>query len=290
MIVSIDDHSGFCFGVAHAIRQAEEELERSGKLYCLGNIVHNSAEVERLEKMGLVVIDHQTFKNLRNTTVLLRAHGEPPETYQIAAQNNIRLIDASCKIVLKIQQRLLKTFLADPEAQIVIYGKSQHPEVIGLQGQVNGKAHVVRSEAELVSLDFSRPIHIFSQTTMPLDGFRQMVAFIRARMIEVTGLENPPLFVHDTVCRQVANRTEHLRNFARANDVIVFASSKESSNGRLLFEEISKVNPRSYFVNQASELQKEWFEHAEKVGICGATSTPQWVMQNIRDEIVRLCS
>ncbi|MGC8824452.1 MAG: 4-hydroxy-3-methylbut-2-enyl diphosphate reductase [Bacteroidales bacterium] len=290
MIITIDDHSGFCFGVSHAIRSAEEELGRSGKLYCLGNIVHNQAEIERLEKMGLEIIDHETFRNLKNTTVLIRAHGEPPETYQIAAENNIHLIDASCKVVLKIQQRLLKTFLEEPGAQIVIYGKPQHPEVIGLMGQVKGKAVVIQTENDLAALNFSQPIHLFSQTTMPLEGFRKITEQIRQRMIESTGSENPPFYIHDTVCRQVANRVEYLRKFAYNNDVIVFASSKESSNGKLLFEEVSRVNTRSYFVSHASEVRREWFAGAEKVGICGATSTPQWLMQLIRDEIIRLCS
>lgn len=290
MIITIDDHSGFCFGVSYAIRSAEEELKRSGKLYCLGNIVHNRAEIERLEKMGLKIIDHETFRNLKDTTVLIRAHGEPPETYQIAAQNNIRLIDASCKVVLKIQQRLLKTFLENPEAQIVMYGKPQHPEVIGLVGQVKGNAVVVQSENDLATLNFSQPIHLFSQTTMPLEGFRKITELIRQRMVETIGSENPPFFVHDTVCRQVANRTDHLRKFAQDNDVIVFASSKESSNGKLLFEEVNRVNTRSYFVSHANELRREWFDGVEKIGICGATSTPQWLMQLIRDEITRLCS
>jgi len=290
MTVTIDDRSGFCFGVTLAVRSAEEELARSGKLYCLGEIVHNRAEIERLEKMGLVIIDHERFKNLKDTTVLIRAHGEPPETYQIAAQNNIRLIDASCKIVLSIQQRLLKTFLDNPNAQIVIFGKPNHPEVIGLQGQINGKAWVVQKESDLSTLDFTKPIHLFSQTTMPLEGFRQIAEFLRNRMIEATQSEHPPLFVHDTVCRQVANRVENLRKFARENDVIIFASSKESSNGKLLFEEVKNTNPRSYFISHAAELRKDWFDQAEKVGICGATSTPLWLMQLVRNEILRICS
>jgi len=290
MTITIDENSGFCFGVSQAIRRAEEELARNGKLYCLGDIVHNRAEIERLEKMGLVIIDHEMFKNLRDTTVLIRAHGEPPETYKIAAQNNIRLIDASCKIVLSIQQRLLKTQLDNPNTQIVIFGKPQHPEVIGLQGQVNGKAIVVQNENDLIAVDLTKSIHLFSQTTMPLEGFRQIAELLQSRMIAATQSDNPPLFVHDTVCRQVANRAENLRKFACENDVIIFASSRESSNGKLLFEEVKNINPRSYFISHATELRKEWFDEAEKVGICGATSTPHWLMQVVRDEILRIYS
>ncbi|MCX7986492.1 MAG: 4-hydroxy-3-methylbut-2-enyl diphosphate reductase [Bacteroidales bacterium] len=288
MKISIDEQSGFCFGVSNAIRLAEEELSKTGKLFCLGNIVHNRAEVERLKNLGLIVIDHQTFRNLKDSTVLIRAHGEPPETYKIAAENNIRLIDASCKVVLKIQQRLLKTFLENPQNQIVIYGKPNHPEVIGLQGQVGGKALVVQSVNELEAINFSLPVHIFSQTTMPLEGFRQITEIIRKKMIESIGAENPPLYVHDTVCRQVSNRTEHLRKFANSNDVVIFVSSPESSNGKLLFEEVKKVNSRSYFISQINEIIPEWFENAVTIGICGATSTPQWIMQRVEEEIKRI--
>jgi 4-hydroxy-3-methylbut-2-enyl diphosphate reductase len=288
MQITIDDKSGFCFGVTHAIASAEEVLSRNGKLYCLGTIVHNKAEVERLEKLGLIIITHDTFKDLKNTTVLIRAHGEPPETYEIAKNNNIILIDASCKVVLNIQKQILKTYSSSPDAQIVIYGKHNHPEVQGLIGQVNGNAIVIQGKSDIDSIDFSRSIHFFSQTTMPLEGFREMADLLCKRMIEQTSDPNPPFYVHDTVCRQVSNRAEHLRNFALNNDIIVFASSKESSNGKVLFDEVKKVNPNCHFVSNLSDIQKDWFLNIRTVGICGATSTPYWFMKQIENEIDRL--
>ncbi len=286
MTITIDDKSGFCFGVSYAIRCVEDELSKSGKLYCLGNIVHNQAEVKRLQQLGMIVINHEQFKKLHNTTVLIRAHGEPPETYQIAAQNNIRLIDATCKVVLKIQQRIYQTALKNENTQIIIYGKANHPEVVGFQGQVNGKAIVVEHEEDLNNIDFFKPIHLFSQTTMPLDGFRKISELIQSRMRKVFHKEEIPLYIHDTVCRQVANRMEHLKKFASENDIIIFASSKDSSNGKLLFEKIKQVNSNTYFISSLEELNKDWFVGKDKIGICGATSTPQWFMQQIKEKIL----
>ncbi len=289
MTITIDDQSGFCFGVKQAIEKAEEELNTNGTLYCLGDIVHNKAELERLTNKGLIIVNFEQFCQLHDCTVLIRAHGEPPLTYEIARKNNIRLIDASCKVVLKIQERIRNTKANSPECQVVIYGKKNHPEVIGLVGQINGKAIVVINENDLNQIDFTRPIHLYSQTTMPLEGFYQMAEEIKNRMVQLSIDPDTTLFIHDTVCRQVANRTPHLQQFARENDVIIFSSSKESSNGKLLFEEIKKVNPQSYFISKVEEIEKSWFQLANKVGICGATSTPRWALEQAAERIRQLC-
>lgn len=283
MTVEIDEGSGFCFGVVNAIRKAEEELGRSGRLYCLGDIVHNAAEVERLRRKGLETITHADLENLHGVKVLLRAHGEPPATYELARRNGIEIIDATCPVVLQLQRRIKASAdegrreAAEKERQplIVIYGKPGHAEVNGLVGQTGGEAVVVSSLEDMEKIDFSRDIRLYSQTTKPLDGFRQIVEYIRSRKGD-EGFE-----WHDTICRQVANRIPRIREFARRHDVVIFVSGAKSSNGRVLFEECRKVNPRSYLVSDASQLQPQWMEGVERVGICGATSTPRWLMAEV---------
>lgn len=288
MKVTIDPNSGFCFGVVFAIRMAEEELERSGELYCLGDIVHNNVEVERLKAKGLKIISHEQLGNLHDCKVLIRAHGEPPETYQTAIKNNIELVDASCPVVLKLQNRVRKSFddVEENDGQVVIYGERGHAEVNGLVGQTNGKAIVVREEADLEQIDFNKPVYFFSQTTKSTDGFRKMKEKIESR-INVSGNETTEevFEANDTLCRQVSNREPQLEKFAAEHDVIVFVSGKKSSNGKVLFGVCSRVNPHSYFISDTDELKPEWFTSASSVGICGATSTPMWLMEKVADSL-----
>jgi 4-hydroxy-3-methylbut-2-enyl diphosphate reductase len=289
MKVTIDPHSGFCFGVVYAIEKAEEELDRSGKLYCLGDIVHNNREVERLREKGLEVIDPARLRELRDCKVLIRAHGEPPETYKIALENNIELIDASCPVVLKLQNRVRTSFsnALDEEGQIVIYGEPGHAEVNGLLGQTHGEAILVRNEEDLGKVDFSRPVYFFSQTTKSTRGFQEMKKLIEDRAYKSMEQEVTDEFLvtNDTVCRQVSNREPHLRKFAASHDVIIFVSGKKSSNGKALFEVCKSVNPRSYFVSDETEVDNGWFAGAEHVGICGATSTPMWLMESVANSL-----
>ncbi len=281
MEVTIDVNSGFCFGVVFAIQMAEDELNQSGSLYCLGDIVHNNMEVERLEAKGLKIIDHEAFAQLKDTKVLIRAHGEPPETYRTAIENNIELIDASCPVVLKLQNRIRNGYEHLGEGQIVVYGKEGHAEVNGLVGQTNGKAIIVESFEDLDKLDYSRPIQFFSQTTQPTDGFRKMRAEIERRILE-RGDENMlPLESNDTLCRQVSNREPQLRDFAAAHDLIMFVSGKKSSNGWVLYNVCKEVNPNTYFISSWEEVNSDWFASESRIGICGATSTPMWLMEEI---------
>ena len=281
MEVTIDVNSGFCFGVVFAIQMAEDELNQSGSLYCLGDIVHNNMEVERLEAKGLKIIDHEAFAQLKDTKVLIRAHGEPPETYRTAIENNIELIDASCPVVLKLQNRIRNGYEHLGEGQIVVYGKEGHAEVNGLVGQTNGKAIIVESFNDLDKLDYSRPIQFFSQTTQPTDGFRKMRAEIERRINE-RGDENMlPLESNDTLCRQVSNREPQLRDFAAAHDLILFVSGKKSSNGWVLYNVCKEVNPNTYFISSWDEVKIDWFAAESRIGICGATSTPMWLMEEI---------
>jgi 4-hydroxy-3-methylbut-2-enyl diphosphate reductase len=285
MKVTIDPHSGFCFGVVFAIRMAEEELDKNGSLYCLGDIVHNNVEVERLKAKGLKIISHDDLKNLRDCKVLIRAHGEPPETYQMAIKNNIELVDASCPVVLKLQNRVRKSFedVEENDGQVVIYGELGHAEVNGLVGQTNGKAIVVKEEADLEQIDFGRPVYFFSQTTKSTDGFRRMKEKIEGRInANLSSAPAEEVFeANDTLCRQVSNREPQLEKFAAEHDIIVFVSGKKSSNGKVLFGVCSRVNPRSYFISDTDELNPDWFIDAESVGICGATSTPMWLMEKV---------
>lgn len=274
--VEIDSKSGFCFGVTTAIRKAEEVLDREGTLYCLGDIVHNTAEVERLRRKGLITITHEEMKGLRNVKMLLRAHGEPPSTYELARRNNIEIIDATCPVVLQLQRRIKAAWEADKikETQIVIYGKKGHAEVNGLVGQTAGEAMVVQDISELENIDPAKRIDLYSQTTSSLEGFREMVGEIEGRR----GKGN--LRWSDTICRQVANRLTGIREFASSHEVVIFVCGAKSSNGKVLYDACREVNPRSYFISSPEELQPEWTEGAGSIGICGATSTPAWLMQD----------
>ncbi len=289
MKVTIDPHSGFCFGVVYAIQKAEEELQLSGKLYCLGDIVHNNKEVERLTAKGLEIIDHDRLRNLHDCKVLIRAHGEPPETYEIALKNNIELIDASCPVVLKLQHRVRTSFddVLETGGQIVIYGETGHAEVNGLVGQTAGTALIVRNEEDLDKIDYSRPVYFFSQTTKSSKGFEKMRSLLeqRSAAAQKKEIQEELLSSNDTICRQVSNREPQLKKFSAMHDVIIFVSGKKSSNGKALFEVCNSVNPRSYFVSDVEELDPHWFDNAESVGICGATSTPMWLMEKVSNHI-----
>ena len=287
MTVRIDSDSGFCFGVTRAIRKAEEEL-KNGQLFCLGDIVHNGQEVNRLSTLGLETIDYDDLRTLHNVTVLLRAHGEPPSTYRIAEQNGIRIIDASCPVVLHLQRQIRDTYVKtqgqDPRAQIVIFGKVGHAEVIGLQGQTNNTAIVVESLQDVDRLDFSRPIYLFSQTTKSEQEFQQIVEYIRQRI----GGSGVPFEWHDTICKNVANRVERLQTFARSNDIVIFVGGKKSSNAKVLFQNCQDVNSRTVFVSSEEELTPAIMSacgEVENVGICGATSTPLWLMERCKSRV-----
>ena len=275
--IEIDKDSGFCFGVVTAIRKAEAELEKGGRLYCLGDIVHNSAEVERLRSKGLDTITHAEFENLHDVKVLLRAHGEPPSTYRKAAENNIEIIDATCPVVLRLQQRIKANFDAPgPKPQIVIYGKLGHAEVNGLVGQTEGTAIVVEDIDGLERIDFNRDIALYSQTTKSLDGFRRIIEEIERR--KAPGVKFTSC---DTICRQVANRVERITDFARGKDVVLFVAGAKSSNGKVLFNHCLAVNRRTHLIGTPEELQPSWLDSADSVGICGATSTPRWLMEQV---------
>jgi 4-hydroxy-3-methylbut-2-en-1-yl diphosphate reductase len=276
--VEIDDNSGFCFGVVYAIQMAEDILDERGHLYCLGDIVHNDEEVERLRKKGLKIINHEEFDTLRGETVLIRAHGEPPETYKKALDNDIELIDASCPVVLKLQNRVREAYNADE--QIMIYGKHGHAEVIGLKGQTNGNAIVIEHFDELDKYELPKKIQLYSQTTKRTKNLYAL----KDRLIE-KGIE---VSFNDTLCRQVSNRDIQLRDYAQKFDKIIFVSGKKSSNGKVLFDVCKDINPNTYFISSKEELQPEWFAENDTVGICGATSTPQWQMEEVKDTILAL--
>ena len=273
--VTIDKSSGFCFGVVYAIEMAEDILENEGRLYCLGDIVHNDEEVERLTKLGLKIIDHEILKTLQNEKVLIRAHGEAPSTYQLALDNNLTLIDASCPVVLKLQNRIKNSH--DDDEQILIFGKHGHAEVIGLQGQTNGKAIVFQDLAELDNVELPSKFTLYSQTTKSVDKFYSIKDELLGRGYEVKA--------NDTICRQVSNRYEELEKFVSHYDKIVFVSGKKSSNGKVLYDVCKKFNDNSYFISNVAELDKNWFSNNDKVGICGATSTPMWLMENVKAEL-----
>ena len=280
-LVEIDTGSGFCFGVTRAIGKAEEELSGGRTLYCLGDIVHNGREVERLRSLGLVTIDHEQFARLHDASVLLRAHGEPPSTYRQAASNNINIIDATCPVVLHLQERIKREYDSDPShrRQIVIYGKRGHAEVLGLVGQTEGTAIVIETPDESATLDFTRDIALYSQTTKSLDGFRQVVEFISQHIVPTATFT-----YYDTICRQVANRIPHIREFAARHDIVLFVCGRKSSNGRALFEECRRANPRSFMIDSPDEIDTLPldFTSAGSVGICGATSTPKWLMEQCK--------
>ncbi|WP_321334826.1 4-hydroxy-3-methylbut-2-enyl diphosphate reductase [uncultured Bacteroides sp.] len=281
--VEIDEGSGFCFGVVNAIKKTEEELSNGKTLYCLGDIVHNGREVERLETKGLIAIDHEDFKKLHDVKVLLRAHGEPPETYEIARKNNIELIDATCPVVLRLQKRIKQEHTQEnnaeeetEEKQIVIYGKNGHAEVLGLVGQTSGEAIVIEHFEEAEKLDFSKSIRLYSQTTKSLDEFKKIVEYIKDHISPEATFE-----YYDTICRQVANRMPNIRNFAASHDLIFFVSGKKSSNGKVLFNECKKINPNAYLIESTEGIDVSLFKSAKSIGICGATSTPKWQMEEI---------
>ncbi len=280
--VEIDKGSGFCFGVVTAIKKAEEELTKGETLYCLGDIVHNSKEVERLKEMGLITINHDEFKELHNAKVLLRAHGEPPETYAIAKENNIEIIDATCPVVLKLQQRIKQQYGTQESAnnQIVIYGKNGHAEVLGLVGQTSGEAIVIEKLEEVKKLDFSKNIRLYSQTTKSLDEFEKIVEYIKEHISPEASFE-----FYDTICRQVANRMPHIRTFAASHDLIFFVCGKKSSNGKVLFNECYKVNPNSHLIDSPDEIDPQLLNGVHSIGICGATSTPKWLMEEVQAHI-----
>jgi 4-hydroxy-3-methylbut-2-en-1-yl diphosphate reductase len=291
MEVTIDKNSGYCFGVEFAIKMAEDEMESSDKLYCLGDIVHNDMEVKRLSEKGLVVIDREQLQELTDCKVLIRAHGEPPETYRTAIENNIELIDASCPVVLKLQHRVKTAFdkMEREQGQIVIYGKKGHAEVIGLTGQTLEKAIVVMEDKDLEKIDFSRPVTLFSQTTKSTRGFYELKTKIEDRIKEEKGqLSEVDFNANDSICRQVSNREPQLQRFAQECDVIIFVSGKKSSNGKALFQVCLAENSRSYFVENETEIDPSWFNFEDKVGICGATSTPMWLMERVMGYIQSL--
>lgn len=285
--IEIDSESGFCFGVTTAIKKAEEELAKGTPLYCLGDIVHNDQECERLKKLGLITINHEEYAKLKNVKVLLRAHGEPPETYRIAAKNNIEIIDATCPVVLRLQKRIKQEYTnkeSQKEKQIVIYGKNGHAEVMGLVGQTNGEAIVIEKIDEVDKIDLSKDVRLYSQTTKSLDEFRNIVFYIEQNISPSATFQ-----YFDTICRQVANRMPNIRKFAASHDVILFVCGQKSSNGKILFHECKEINPRTYQVDKPEDIDMEWFRNAKSIGICGATSTPKWLMDKCKNVISESC-
>lgn len=280
--IEIDSSSGFCFGVTTAIKKAEEELAKGNTLYCLGDIVHNGMEVERLHARGLITINHEQLKQLHDVKVLLRAHGEPPETYETARRNNIEIIDATCPVVLQLQRRIKKQYDANPEAQIVIFGKNGHAEVLGLVGQTHSKAIVIEKLEDVRLLDFSRDIYLYSQTTKSLDEFRCIIDYIQSHISPDATFKS-----FDTICRQVANRMPNIAAFAARHDIILFVCGRKSSNGKVLYSKCKSVNPNSYLIEGPDEIESSWIEGVTTVGICGATSTPKWLMEQCRDRIMK---
>lgn len=276
--IEIDDNSGFCFGVVFAISMAEDILEAEGKLFCLGDIVHNDEEVSRLKAKGLQIIDHEQLKNIKNEKVLIRAHGEPPETYKLAMENNIELVDASCPVVLKLQNRVREAY--NDHEQILIYGKHGHAEVKGLVGQTNGDAIVIETFDELEKYDLPKKLQLFSQTTKRTKNLYKLKTTLEEKGIEVD--------FNDTLCRQVSNRDVQLPTFVKKFDKVIFVAGLKSSNGKVLFDVCKENNPNTFFVSNKDELKKEWFNENENIGICGATSTPQWQMEEIKETILAL--
>ena len=280
--IEIDEKSGFCFGVVKAITKAEEELAKGETLYCIGDIVHNGQEVDRLTKMGLITIDHDQFAKLHNVKVLLRAHGEPPSTYETAKRNNITLIDASCPVVLKLQSRVKNAYetIQSPDTQIVIFGHIGHAEVNGLVGQTEEKAIVIENEDDLYKVDLSKPVRLFSQTTKSLDGYNSLIKTVSEKIGKDVNFEHT-----DTICRQVANRMPNITIFAQQNDIVIFVSGKKSSNGQVLFEHCKTINPNTYIVSEADEVNSLEIDLTKKIGICGATSTPRWLMEEVAQKL-----
>ena len=280
--IEIDNGSGFCFGVTTAIKKAEEELAGGNALYCLGDIVHNGMEVERLHECGLATINHDQMASLHDVKVLLRAHGEPPETYALAERNNIHIIDATCPVVLQLQRRIKRQYDANPQAQIVIFGKNGHAEVLGLVGQTRGHAVVVEKLDDVHHLDFTRDIYLYSQTTKSLDEFHRIIEYIQAHIAPTATFRS-----FDTICRQVANRMPNIGAFASRHDLILFVCGRKSSNGKVLFNECRRVNNNSHLIEKPEEIDLSWIQGVHTIGICGATSTPKWLMEQCRDYIMQ---
>lgn len=281
MKIEIDKESGFCFGVVRAIETAETELEKGQPLYCLGDIVHNEQEVKRLSDKGLITITHAQLDTLdKKSRILLRAHGEPPTTYQKASQVQLQLTDATCPVVLRLQMRIKQAFKNHPSAQIVIYGKKGHAEVNGLVGQTNGKAIVIEKIQDIDQIDYSKPVLLFSQTTKSLDLYNQLASAIKDKM-----QNEEPFEVFDTICRQVANRIPNIQKFAKKFDLVFFVSGKKSSNGKILCHECQQVNANTYHISSPEDIQKEWLINIDSIGICGATSTPKWLMEAVSEKI-----
>ena len=281
--IEIDNGSGFCFGVTTAIQKAEEELAKGNTLYCLGDIVHNGMECERLRQLGLITIDHEQMASLHNVKVLLRAHGEPPATYELARKNNIEIIDATCPVVLQLQKRIRKQYEASPSgegASIVIFGKKGHAEVLGLVGQTQSEAIVIENFDEVSRLDFTRDIYLYSQTTKSLDEFHRIIEYIQQHISPTATFRS-----FDTICRNVANRMPNISNFATKHDLVLFVCGRKSSNGRVLYNECLRVNPNTHMIEGPEEIDPAWLNGIETVGICGATSTPKWLMEQCRDAL-----
>lgn len=281
--IEIDSGSGFCFGVTTAIKKAEEELAKGTQLYCLGDIVHNGMECERLKRMGLITINHEEMSRLHDATVLLRAHGEPPATYQLAKDNNIEIIDATCPVVLQLQRRIKAQYESQPDSQIVIFGKNGHAEVLGLVGQTQGHAIVIEKFEDVMQLDFTRNIYLYSQTTKSLDEFRRIINYIQQHISNGATFQS-----FDTICRQVANRMPNIKAFASRHDLVLFVCGHKSSNGKVLYGECKSVNQNTYQIEGPSEIDPSWLKGIATVGICGATSTPKWLMEQCRDAILSI--
>lgn len=284
MKVEIDRKSGFCFGVINAIKSAENELKSTSQLYCLGDIVHNGEEVHRLEKSGLKSISKDEFFSLKNCKVLIRAHGEPPETYEYAKNNNIELIDATCPVVLTLQERVKSSYKNSlkKKGQIVIFGKKGHAEIIGLNGQTNHNAIILERKKDIEKIDPTRPVSLYSQTTKRIEDFHEIAELVKKRV--QPGL---PVEIRDTICRQVSNRVPHLKEFAGNYDLILFVAGEKSSNGQYLFSICNEENQNSYRISRADDIHAEWFEDVKSVGICGATSTPNWLIEEVANCITK---
>lgn len=288
MKIEIDKDAGFCFGVVRAIENAEAELAKEEDLYCIGDIVHNELEIKRLSDLGLKTVSIEELKNCTCKKVLIRAHGEPPETYLFTQENNIQVVDATCPIVLKLQKRIKKSWkeMQNGKGSIVIFGEKNHAEVIGLNGQTENQAIIIEQEADLSQIDFTKPLRVFSQTTKSLEKYKNICDIIHRKAREVNN-ENVEFL--DSICTSVSNRTKSLTSFAINYDVIIFVSGKKSSNGHFLYGFCKKNNPKSYFVSFIEELDPKWFENINTVGITGATSTPQWLMRKFADAIKTIC-
>jgi 4-hydroxy-3-methylbut-2-enyl diphosphate reductase len=291
MVIEVDDKSGFCFGVKNAVEIAEEALSRGEKVFSLGPIVHNDIEVERLKSLGLVSIDREEFTGLKNCNVLIRAHGEPPETYEVARRNNITIIEATCPIVKKLQSRIKTAWKIAKEqnGQVIIFGKAGHAEVVGLLGQTENEALLINGREDIARIKFSEDVHLFSQTTMSIKEYHDLSELI-IRKMEEQGISDARMHLHkhNTICGQVSDREPRIRAFAKKHEVIIFVSGRDSSNGRMLFEVCKNVNPDSWFVSSPQEIKKEWFTGRNSVGICGATSTPKWLIDRVKDTILNI--